>query len=201
MINRRGFLFGLSALVASPAVVRADVLMKIKPLSNLWVYDANTCVWAQDSSAIKITDKMIQQNYDVFDLPDIWTNPDEMVSRPNPWLDVIADRVRNGTATKLMADHALGVVKLDPVKPDSQFTGLFGVRDPDRAMRDDMAVGGYNLHERGQPIEIDASYHQWMDHMYKWEIKERAKGNIDWSTCPKRDDYGDAAPMKIYPAF
>jgi hypothetical protein len=151
MISRRGFLSGLVALVAAPAVVKADSIMRIKPLSDVWVYDPVVQIWTQDSSAIKITDKLIKENYDVFDM-DVWTNLDDMTSKPNAWLDIIANRIRAGTERHFISDHFTGKYKPElprmelPKREEMEIQPLWGYMaspataeawgaDPERAKR------------------------------------------------------------------
>lgn len=107
MLHRRAFLLGLTSLVAAPAIVKADSIMRIKPLSDAWVYDVKWDEWRQESSSIVITNKTIKDNHDVFDM-DVWTNLSDMTSKPNAWLDIIADRIRSGEERDLMKRIALG---------------------------------------------------------------------------------------------
>jgi hypothetical protein len=106
MLHRRAFLLGLTSLVAAPAIVKADSIMRIKPLSDAWVHDVKWDEWRQESSSIVITNKTIKDNHDVFDM-DVWTNLSDMISKPNAWLDIIADRIRSGEERDLMKRIAL----------------------------------------------------------------------------------------------
>lgn len=140
--SRRGFLAGMASLFAAPAVVRADSIMRIKPLSNVWVYDAGLGRWSRETSGLYITDQEIRWNFDVFD--EIMPSIDLDNLTHNPWLDAIESRIKAHEENAYSRFYKTGNRPPDPVllSDDVERPKLFGMIEPGRAERDDLAKEG-----------------------------------------------------------
>ena len=137
--SRRGFLAGMASLFAAPAVVRADSIMRIKPLSNVWVYDAGLKRWSRETSGLYITDQEIRWNFDVFDK--IMQSIDLDNLTHNPWLDAIESRIKAHKEDAYSRFYRTGNRPPASVllSDDVERPKLFGMIEPGRAERDDFA--------------------------------------------------------------
>jgi hypothetical protein len=66
---------------------------------------------------------------------------------------------------------------------------LFCMIDPDRAKRDDLAVGGYNIDEKGKEMKMHIKYQVFYDQRCDWELKNDFNAPVDkWLKSPKMSE-------------
>jgi len=173
--SRRNFLAGFGSLLAAPAIVRADSLMKLHQIPERWAtvwgvgWDFEVVevpLWKPMSVAQFGGDECVGGHINKFrEVTDwIYTNPPPpLAAQSNHWTE------RPKPKTKYFS-------------PNLKEREMWYSDDPDdiwnsqRAMKNDLAVNGYNLHERNDDWEIEGEHQHMVDVAHNYEL---STGNGD----------------------
>lgn len=185
MITRR---FVLSGLVAAPAVIAADRLMKVHSLpqryATVWgiSHDLEIIehpIWEPISVAAFGGSRAIEQFREVTEWE--WGFPMEPVppAFKNPRgayaIDPLARfRIPDGVEANPFwpAGYQPPFYRLAQDMGPSAQTGIWA---PERALKDDIASGGNNRDLRNAPLQEDANWQLWFDEAHKYEANLQAK--------------------------
>lgn len=185
MITRRNLVAGL---IAAPAVVKAENLMKVYSLpqryATVWGIGHDLEViehvlWEPISVGAFGGTPAIEKFREVTEWE--WGFPMEPIppAYKNPRGAYALDplyrfRVPEGTfdGPFIPAGYTPPKYLLAQDMGPSAQTGIWA---PDRAKKDDLAANSYNLHERGQPMVEDSSYQEWFDAVHEYEANLQAQ--------------------------